>query len=143
MNTKRIIMNYTTAPSLEDLEVIGELIAESLPEELSCHCEELILIIEDMADETLQDDLSLDDPFDLLALYKSGKSIAPGIEQKTASNDDVLVLYRRPLLDMWSETGEDLQILMRQVIIEELGRHFDLSEDDIQEMNDQNYQSMI
>ncbi len=143
MDTRRIIMNYTTAPSLDDLEVIGCAILQTLPDALSCHCEELALIVEDMVDETFQDDLRLDDPFDLLALYKSGKSIAPGVERKLANDDDVLVLYRRPLLDVWSETGEDLQILIRQVIIEELGRYFELSEDDIQEMNDLYYQSML
>ncbi len=143
MNTKCIIMNYTTAPTLDDLEAIGCFIIDSLPDALSCHCEELELVVEDMVDETLQDDLKLDDPFDLLALYKSGKSIGLGVERKIASKEDVLVIYRRSLLDMWSETGEDLQILVRQVIIEELGRYFELSEDDIQEMNDQGYQSML
>ncbi len=136
-------MNYTVAPSLEDLEAIGSSIMQVLPDALLCHCEELTLVVEDMVDEILQDDLALDDPFDLLALYKSGKIIAPGVECKTANCDDVLVLYRRSLLDMWSETGEDLQILIRQVIIEELGRYFEFSEDDIQEMNDQHCQAML
>ncbi len=137
MDTRHIIMNYTVAPSLEDLEIIGGSVLQSLPEILSCQCEDLDLVVEDMVDEVTQDDLSLEDPFDLVVLYKSGKVVAPGIEKKIADVGDVLVLYRRALLDMWSETGEDLHVLVRQVIVEELCRYFDLPDEDVQDMVEQ------
>ncbi len=143
MDSQRIIMNYTVPPSLEDIEVLGGTVLQGLPDELLRHCESLTLVVEDMIDETLQEDLNIDDPFDFLALYKSAKAISPGVESKVADENDELVLYRRSLLDMWSETGDDLQILIRQVIIEELGRFFEFSEDDIQKMTDRHYQGML
>ena len=146
MTLKRIVMNYTVPPSIEDLDAISASILQSggIPDELLTHCgEEITIVIEDIVEDHLMDDLELSDPFELVALYKSGKAIAPGIERKVANDDDILVLYRRALLDMWSETGEDLQSLVRQTMIEELGRFFELSDDDIQDMADRGYQSIL
>ena len=143
MECQSIIMNHTIPPSLEDLETLATGVLQAMPEELLRYCDGLVILIEDIVDETVQEDLSLDDPFDLLALYKSGKEISPGIERKVANDDDVLVLYRRSLLDMWCETEEDLQSILRQIIIEELGRYFDFSEDDVQDMADRSYQGAL
>ncbi len=143
MECQSIIMNHTVPPSLEDLETLAAGVLQGMPEEFLRHCEGLVILIEEIVDETMQEDLNLDDPFDLLALYKNGKEISPGIEQKVANDDDVLVLYRRSLLDMWCETGEDLQSVLRQIIIEELGRYFDFSEDDMQDMADQHFQGVL
>lgn len=143
MDCQRIIMNFTVPPSMEDIEDLATSTWENLPEELLSRCDELAIVIEDAVDETTLDDLDIDDAFDLLALYKSGKQISPGVERKVANDDDVLVIYRRPLLDMWCETQEDLQGLIRQVLIEELGRHFEFSEDDIEDMAERHYQGML
>lgn len=143
MDCQQIIMNFTMAPSLEDLEALSKIVLEALPDELLRECEDLKIVVEDIADETILNDLDVEDSFDLPALYKSAKEIAPGIERKVANDDDVLVIFRRAVLDVWCETGEDLQSIIRQVIIEELGRYFDFSEDDIEEMNSRHYQGML
>jgi predicted Zn-dependent protease with MMP-like domain len=116
---------------------------EALPDELVELCEALAVRVEDWPDETTEAELELQDSYDLLALYKSGKEIAPGIQKKTANDDDVLIVYRRPLLDMWCDTGEDLTNLLRQVMIEELGRHFEFSEDDIDDFTRRHHQGML
>lgn len=143
MNGKRIIMNYTVSPALEDLEVIAGQMLESLPGELLEYCESLAVAVEDFPDEATEEELEIEDPYDLLALYKSGKEILPGVERKIASDDDVIVLYRRPILDMWCESGEDLGALIRQIMIEELGRTFDFSDDEIDEMSKRHYQGLL
>ena len=140
---QHIIMNYTVSPSRDDLEVLATSNIETLPEELLEQCESINIVIEDLADEVIEQELDLDDPFDLLALYKNGKEISPGVQRKTADEDDTLILYRRAILDMWCDTGEDLTVLIRQVIIEELGRSFDFSEDDIIEMTQRTYQALV
>ncbi len=143
MDCQRIIMNFTVPPSMEDIEDLASSALENLPEEILGRCDELGILIEDSVDETTLDDLDLDDPFDLLALYKNGKEISPGVERKVANDEDVLVIFRRPLLDMWCETQEDLPGLIRQVMIEELGRYFEFSDDDIEDMADRHYQGML
>lgn len=143
MERQQIIMHFSTPPSAEDLHVIATEAIENLPDELMELCEDLTIVIEDFADDAVQDDLELEDPYELMALYRSGKQISPGVQSKVANDDDVLIIYRRALLDMWCETGEDLNALTRQVIIEELGHNFDFSEDEIDEMNQRHYQGML
>ncbi len=143
MDCQQIIMNFTVPPSIDDVQALASVVLLNLPDELTRECEDLSVILEEMADETTVNDLDLDDSFDLPALYKSAKEIAPGIERKVANDDDVLILYRRAVLDLWCETGEDLQSVIRQVIIDELGRYFEFSDDDIEEMNARHYQGML
>ncbi len=143
MECQRIVMNYTVPPGVEDLEDIASFLWDSLPEELISRCDDLAVAVEEVADDTTLDDLEIDDPFELLALYRDGKEISPGVARKIASEDDVLILYRRPILDMWCETQEDLQNLIRQVVIEELGRYFEFSDDDIEEMTERHYQGLL
>ncbi len=134
MECRQIIMNYSVPPSLDDIGVLVHAAWESLPGDLLLHCAELAIVVEELVDEVTQRDLDLGDAYDLLALYKNGGEISPAIERKVSDDDDSFVLYRRPLLDLWRETGDDLQSLIKQVVIEELGRHFEFSDVDIQEM---------
>jgi predicted Zn-dependent protease with MMP-like domain len=143
MDAKQIIMNHTQPPSIEDVQVIAGQCLDLLPEELSEFCEKLAIQVEEFPDSATEQEVELEDPYDLLALYRSGREISPGVERKTANDDDVLILYRRPLLDMWCENGDDLAALIRQVIIEELGRHFEFSDDEIDDMARRHFQGML
>lgn len=143
MDQQRIIMNFTLPPNAEDLEAIAEAALENMPEELMEFCDALAIQVEEIADEALETDLDLEDPFDLVALYRSGGQIAPGVQKKVANDEDVLILFRRPLLDIWCETCDDLNDIVRQVMIEELGQNFDFSEDEIDEMTQRHYQGML
>jgi predicted Zn-dependent protease with MMP-like domain len=140
---QKIIMNYSYPPSMDDLEDMASALLETLPEELMEFCAELTIQVEDIADEATESEQDLDDAFDLLALYKSGKQISPGVESKAAAEDDVLILYRRPLLDMWCEASEDLAQLLRQTMIEEIGQTFDFSDEEIDELCQRHYQGML
>lgn len=143
MDQQRIIMNFSVPPSADDLEVIAREALDNLPEEILELCEDLAIEVEDFPDETVEAEMELDDPYDLLALYRSGKQISPGVQKKVANDDDVLILYRRPILDMWCETGEDLAHIVREVMIEELGNNFEFSEDEIEEMARRHYQGRL
>lgn len=143
MDAKQIIMNYTIPPTRDDLSVIADALIDTMPEELAEFCDSLVIEIEDFPDELVEQEQDLDDPYELLALYKNGKEISPGVEKKTANDDDTLVLYRRPILDAWCEEESDLSTLIRSVIVEELGRSYDFSDDEIDEMNERHYQGML
>ncbi len=134
LSRHEIIMNFTTSPSLDDLAVMARQILESLPDELSASCEELGLQVEEFPDEAIEEEMDLETPYELLALFRSGKEIAPGVQKKVANEDDILLLFRRPILDLWCETGDDLTSLVREVVIEEIARGLEFSEDDIKEM---------
>lgn len=134
MDCKQIIMNFTTPPNLEDLEVIAKDSIEAIPAELSSFCENLEIKVEDFPDDSLLEDMQIDDPYELVAVFRSGSEIAPGIKKKISNDDDVLVLYRLPILDLWCETGEDLGSIVRQAMINEIAQNFDFSDEEIDDM---------
>ena len=143
MEREQIIMHFTVPPSADDVSIMAGAALASLPEELAEFTESLAVVVEDLPDEAVMQELDLDDPYELMALYRSGAQIAPGVTKKSANDDDVLILYRRPLLDAWCETNDDLTNLIRQVMIEELGQNFDFSDDEIGEMAARHYQGML
>lgn len=140
---QQIIMNYTVPPGVDEIEVMANALLENLPEELLECCEGLAIRVEEFPDDTVSHELELEDEYDLLALYRSGKEIAPGVVKKTANDDDILIIYRRPLLDMWCESCDDLMTMLRGIMIEELGRNFEFSDDDIEEMGQRHFQGML
>ena len=143
MERDQIIMSFSTPPSLDDIEVIAKGALQTLPEELLEFCESMAVRVEEFPDEAIQQELDLDDPYDILALFRSGSQISPGVTKKTANDDDQLLIFRRPLLDAWCETYDDLNILIRQVMIEEIAQNFEFTEDEIEEMASRSYQGML
>ena len=143
MTGQRIIMNYTTPPDLDDLAAIANSCLQLMPEELTAFCDNLAIEIEDLPDDVILDDANVDEPYDLVAFLKRGNQLSPGVEKKSANDEDVLTIYRRPLLDYWCETQDDLKQLMRQIIIEELGQNYDFSDDEIDEMAARPYQGAV
>ena len=143
MNQHRIIMNFSAPPSADDIETMAKEILTALPEEISDCCETLAVQVEDFPDDATCAEMDLEDAYELVALYRSGKEISPGVERKVANDDDVLILYRRPILDLWCETQDDLTSLIREVMIEELASNFDFSEDEIIEMTARHHQGMF
>jgi predicted Zn-dependent protease with MMP-like domain len=140
---QQIIMNYSVPPNAEELEVIAQSALDNLPEELAEFCEALLIEIEEIPDEALEQEFDLDDPFDMLALFRRSGQISPGVEKKVANDDDTLVLFRRPILDIWCETCEDINMLVRQTVIEELGQVYDFADDEIDEMIQRHNQSFL
>ncbi len=140
---QEIVMNFSSPPSADDLGVLAQQVVETLPDELIAKIEDLELMVEEFPDEVIEQDMELSSPYELLALYRSGKEISPGVEKKIANGDDGLVLYRRPILDLWCETGEDLSGLLREVMIEEIARAFDFPEQDIVEMMKRHHQGLF
>ncbi len=141
--SQSIIMNFSSPPGLDDIETIAKELLAALPEELAECCETLAIEVEDYPDDATIAEMELDDPYELIALYRSGKEISPGVERKVANDDDVLVLFRRPILDLWCEMQEDLTSLIREIMIEELAQNFDFSEDEIEEMTARHHQGMF
>ena len=74
--------------------------------------------------------MDLDSPFDLLGLYR-GVALTDKSVGDPGGMPDMVFLYRRPILDYWCETGEDLAHLIRHVLIHEIGHHYGFSDDDM------------
>ena len=45
---------------------------------------------------------------------------------------NMIWLYRRPILDYWSDHEEALGAVIAHVLVQEIGHHFGLSDDDME-----------
>lgn len=124
-------LSYKIAPSLDDFAAVARATYDALPTELTRHVDDVVICVDDFPDEAVQREMKLDSPFDLLGLYEG---VALGDKSLTdpAVNMDMIFLYRRPILDYWCESGEDLNHLIRHVLIHEIGHHFGLSDEDME-----------
>ena len=123
--------SYGTPPSLSDIEKIADRAMGTIPNELRRHVEGVVIRVEDFCDEETEREMELESPFDLLGLYR-GISLDQKSTISTPHDVDMIFLYRRPLLDYWCESGEDLEHVVRHVLIHEIGHHFGFSDADME-----------
>lgn len=117
-------------PSLGDFEAIAQAAFDGLPPELAQMVAGVSIQILDFPDAPTMTEMELDSPFDLLGLYSGvpfGEKDGGGI----VTQPDMIFLYRRPILDYWCETEEDLTHVIRHVLIHEIGHHFGFSDEDM------------
>lgn len=126
----------TMPPSLDDIAAIGREEFHRIPAELRRHVGAVPIMVEEFPDEQTEIDMELETPFDLLGLY-SGVALGRKSVMDTPSDVDMIFLYRRPILDYWCETGEDLGDIVRHVLIHEIGHHFGLSDEDMERIEEE------
>lgn len=131
MSNKRSPGGTARAPQIEDIELIADRAFGSIPAELRRHVEDVVIRVEDFPDEETEREMGLESPFDLLGLYR-GVSLDRKSVAATPEDLDMIFLYRRPILDYWCETGEDLEHIVRHVLIHEVGHHFGFSDEDME-----------
>ncbi len=118
------------APTLADLEAMAAEAFRTVPAGLRRLVRDVVIHVADFPDPETEAEMALESPFDLLGLY-SGVPIGEKDGGQTPQDVDRIFLYRRPILDYWCETGEDLDHVVRHVLIHEIGHHFGLSDDDM------------
>ncbi len=121
---------FSLAPSLADIEALAERALGTIPQELKRHLGNVVIHVDEFPDEEVEEEMELESPFDILGLYR-GVSLPHKSVSSTRVESDMVFLYRRPILDYWCETGEDLYRLVRNVLIHEIGHHFGFSDDDM------------
>jgi predicted Zn-dependent protease with MMP-like domain len=120
-----------SAPSLAEFERLAEAAYAELPEKFRALCEGLVIRIEDFADEEVLEHLGAESEFDVLGLFR-GRGLAQGEAfGVTGQFPNMVWLYRRPILDYWTEHEETLGSVIRHVLVHEIGHHFGLSDDDM------------
>lgn len=117
----------TLAPDAAAIERLAEAAIARLPAAFRAHLTDVVLRIDDFADDELLDALGIEDPFELSGLY-SGRSLDRASSWASGELPPMIHLYRRPLLDEWVETGVALEDLITHVIVHEVGHHFGFSD---------------
>ena len=136
--TRPQIPDWTTAvaPTLADVEVIANAAYLTIPAQLRAQVDPVAILVVDFPDDETLDEMGCETAFDLLGLYQ-GVSLDRKSVTDTPRDVDRIFLYRRPLLDFWSESGEEFGHLVRHVLIHEIGHHFGYSDDDMEAIDNE------
>ena len=118
-------------PTREDIERLAGEAFLTIPAALRRHVSNVVFCVEDFPDAEVEREMELESPFDLLGLYRGISLPRRGANILRRAND-MIFLYRRPLLDYWCETGQPLFDIVRHVVIHEIGHHFGFSDDDME-----------
>ena len=124
-----------TAPDADAIRAIALKALNALPAEFRAHLGNVVLIVEEIADDETLDALGIEHPLDLSGLYH-GRPLGEKSSMESGSLPDRIHLYRRAILEEWIETGVGLDELVAHVMIHEVGHHFGLSDDDMHALED-------
>ena len=124
---------FTTPPDLADLEAQAREAFATIPGELRQQLGDVAIQVEDFPDDETLEEMECESPFDLLGLYRGVDMVRKSVAD-VPEDVDMIFLYRRPILDYWCETGDDLVSVVRHVLIHEIGHHFGLSDDDMERL---------
>lgn len=126
----------TLAPDAATIDALARAAIAALPDAFRRHLGDIILRVEEFADDDVLAELGIADPFDLTGLY-TGRPVGERSSTESGALPDMIHLYRRPLLDEWIETGVGLEALVTHVLVHEAGHHFGLSDADMHALEDE------
>ena len=118
-------------PSIDEFERLAREAYAKLPEKFRALCGDVVFAVQEFPSEEVMHDLELESEFDLLGLFQ-GATLADRVSNRGTPEPTMIFLYRRPILDYWSEHGGRLGAIVRHVIVHEIGHHFGLSDDDME-----------
>ena len=121
----------TAAPSLAEFEVLAIEAFRRLPENFRALCADLVIKIDDFATDEVLDHLGARSEFDVLGLFQ-GVGLPFRSESAPVHMPNMIWLYRRPILDYWAEHDEALGAIVTHVLVHEIGHHFGMSDDDME-----------
>lgn len=124
------------APDAAEIETLARAALARIPAPFAAHLGDIVLLIEEFADDETLDALGIEDPFDLTGLYH-GRPIGEKSAFDPSVEPDRIHLYRRAILDEWVATGVDLRALVTHIVVHEVGHHFGLSDEAMHALEDE------
>ena len=116
-------------PNLDEIDRMAREVWAMLPASFRDLAGDVLIRVQDFADDEVLADLDIENPFELTGLY-SGIDLTQRSIMDPAPSQPMVFLYRRPILDEWIERGDvELAELVAHVLVHEVGHHFGLSDD--------------
>ncbi len=123
------------APDAATIETLARAALARIPSPFAEHLADVVLIVEEFADDETLEEMGIEDPFELTGLYH-GRPIGEKSAFDSGGLPDRIHLYRRAILDEWCDTGVTLEALVSHIVVHEVGHHFGLSDDDMHALED-------
>lgn len=117
-------------PDLADLYTMAYKTLASLPEKFKPFVKNLLVRVENFADDDIIKNLKLDDKYDLLGLYR-GIPLPLKATPNSGNLPDIIYLYRCPLIKYASENNSKVEDIVHHVMIHEIGHHFGYSDHEL------------
>jgi predicted Zn-dependent protease with MMP-like domain len=131
----RVSERQTYAPDAAEIEQLAEAAIARMPEQFRVHLTNVVLRVEDFADDETLAQFGMEDPYELTGLY-TGYPVGEQSSMLSGQMPPMIHLYRRALLEEWIETGVGLEALVAHVLIHEVGHHFGFSDEDMHAIED-------
>lgn len=123
------------APSLSDFEELARAAYNGLPEDFRALTQDVGFVVAELPEEEVLRDLGLRSPYELLGLFHGVGRAQFGDQPFTGQMPNRIWLYRRPILAYWHEhPDQTLAEIVTHVLIHEVGHHFGLSDEDMEEL---------
>lgn len=106
------------APSASDLAQLARKTWDKVPSSLRQMTGELAITVDEFPDDDTMDEIGSETPFDIMGLLRESDAGHP-----------VLVLFRRAVLDYWVEQGDELSVVLTQVMVHEAAHQLELSDE--------------
>lgn len=119
------------APSLADVEALAASAWDRLPGHFRKMCGDLVIRVEDFALDEVLDEFGCEDAYELMGLYQ-GVSLGRKSVSDAVREPDMVLLYRRAILDFWMEGEDTLGNIVTHVLVHEIGHHFGFSDEDME-----------
>lgn len=120
-----------TAPTIEDLDTLARETFDRLPKKFRERCGDIVFRVEDFPDDDVVEEMELETQYDILGLFQ-GVGITEQQESDPPREPNIVFLYRRPILDEWSDSEITLGDIVTHVLIHEIGHHFGFSDADME-----------
>ncbi len=119
------------APTADDIHALAIATVNALPQPMRDLARAVVIRVEDLAPDTILDQMQIDDPFALTGLYE-GIPLTEKSNMDQPMQPDAVWLFRRAILDEWGARGNvTLAELVAHVTVHEFAHHFGWSDDDI------------
>lgn len=125
-----VMRRFDHPPSADDIEAIARRVLDSLPQPFASSLGDIVLLVEEFADEATLQAMGLDDPFELSGIYE-GVPLTERSVSESGTLPETVRLFRRPILDEWVEGDDTLEHLVAHILIHEVGHHFGFSDADM------------
>jgi len=126
-------MNSSHPPSLSEFDAFARRVFQAMPVEFRRMCDGLVIQTAEWPDEDTLDAMEIDSPYGLLGLYH-GIDLTQKSIMDPRPSQDMVFLYRQPILAFTKHRGEELGRVIAHVLIHEVGHHFGLSDEDMHEL---------